>query len=120
MDAAGGEYYSLGLHSYSQSVGDDDPVQELFSIISIYPNPFISTVSMTLQSPGLENVRLEVFNTAGQLVSSKEMGAMAEGKHIVSWDVCGTSGLNLSSGIYIIRIVSGYGDFASAQVILLR
>ena len=73
-----------------------------------------------LQSPGLDNVTLEVFNTAGRLVSSLEMGAMVEGQHIVSWNICGTSGQPLSNGVHIIRIVSESGNFATAQVILLR
>jgi flagellar hook assembly protein FlgD len=95
-------------------------VQELLSISSVYPNPVRSTAIVLFQSLGFEGVRLEVFDTSGRLVSDRELDPLAEGQNSVLWAGCGSGGETLADGVYIIRLVSGSGDIASARVVLLR
>ncbi len=45
---------------------------------------------------------------------------MAEGQNSILWAGYGSGGETLADGVYLIRLVSGSGDIASARIILLR
>ena len=46
--------------------------------------PRIASAIVLFQFPGFAGVRLEVFDTSGRLVSSRELGALAEGQNSYS------------------------------------
>ncbi|NOR45098.1 MAG: T9SS type A sorting domain-containing protein [Candidatus Delongbacteria bacterium] len=60
-----------------------------------YPNPFnpTTTISFSIVEPG--DVKLNIYNFSGQLVSSLVDREMVAGHHTVSFDAS-----NLSAGIY--------------------
>ncbi len=120
VDLAGGLYHSLGLHGYGTSVEDSPFPQDILQINSCFPNPFCYTTTVMFQSPEFDAVRLEVFDTSGRLVSNRELGQLAEGQNSFLWAGCGSGGETLADGVYLIRLVSGSGDIASARIVLLR
>lgn len=119
---AGGELHSLGLYDSELSVEDEATVliNGLFSITAIYPNPFNSTASVLFQSPGTEDLKLEVFDTTGRLVGFQEIEAMGEGPHIAVWDGSGSGDETLGNGVYLIRIAGETGSSATARVVFLK
>ena len=78
----------------------EDPKQ--FTLSQNYPNPFnpSSTIEFTL--PAAVDVRLEVYNISGQLVSTLVDSRMNAGQHSVVFDAS-----NLASGVYLYRIRAG-------------
>ena len=119
---AGGCYHSLGLREISTSTGDSghagiDPT--ILMIHSIFPNPFDSHTMVCFQSPGLSNMTLTIYDTAGRLVRTKDLGTLPVGAHPLYWDGRDGNGSALASGVYFVRLSSAEQQ-ASTRVVLIR
>ncbi len=66
-----------------------------FGLFQNYPNPFNPTTSITYEVPKTSNVRLEVYNSIGQLVATLANGYKIAGEYTITWD-----GKDFASGIY--------------------
>ncbi len=81
--------------------------------ISIYPNPFVFETNITVAIPETQNVKIEISDALGRLISSLHDGPMNAGKYYeFKFD-----GSNLVSGIYFVKI-SGL-DFVRTEKIIL-
>jgi DNA-binding transcriptional regulator YhcF (GntR family) len=69
-----------------------------------YPNPATSEVNISYVLPAQSGVRVEIYNTAGQLVRSYDMGQQGAGSHSVLWDGKYDDGKSASSGMYLFRV----------------
>lgn len=67
-----------------------------------YPNPFNPTTKIQFGLPNTGYVQLEIYDMLGKRISTIVEGTLKAGVHTVNFD-----GSNLSSGIYIYRIISG-------------
>lgn len=79
--------------------------------LSVYPNPFNSTVSIHYELPLPGIVRVSVFNTLGQIVSTLHDGPVNAGWHTLNW-----SPTAAASGVYFVKFASG--DFVTSRKIL--
>lgn len=79
-----------------------DEVASTLSSFDIYPNPFkdFTTVAFTLKQA--ENVKMEVYNMLGELVSSDDKGGMTPGYNSVELNA-----ENLPSGMYFVKLSAG-------------
>jgi hypothetical protein len=74
-----------------------------FSLAQNYPNPFNPATTISFELPAESRVRLEVYNTLGQVVATLIGGEMrTAGGHTVEFDAAG-----LPSGVYFYRIHAG-------------
>jgi len=73
-----------------------------FALQQNYPNPFNPTTTIQYDLPQRENVKLTIFNTAGQQVKALVNGARKAGSHRITVDMQGQS-----SGIYFYRLEAG-------------
>lgn len=73
-----------------------------FSLSQNYPNPFNPTSTIEFTLPAAIDVRLEVYNINGQLVSTLVDSRLNAGQHSVVFDAS-----NLASGVYLYRIIAG-------------
>jgi len=102
-------------------VGVDDP-DEVFThqipsepMLSVYPNPFNATTTLTVFLPHPSEVTATVFNALGQQVGTLADGHFSAGTHTFTFD-----GSNLSSGLYFVHAtVSGRVDLIQ-KVMLIR
>lgn len=67
-----------------------------------YPNPFNPTTTLTYELPEQAEVRLQVFDSMGRLVSTLVSGTAQAGTHQVRFD-----GSGLASGLYFVRLQTG-------------
>ncbi|TET83644.1 T9SS type A sorting domain-containing protein, partial [candidate division TA06 bacterium] len=76
-------------------------------VAQAYPNPFDSdaNISYALNDPG--SVRVSIYNTAGQLIRSFDMGVQDAGTYTVHWDGNHEDGTPATSGVYQYRIDAG-------------
>ncbi|MDX9924957.1 MAG: T9SS type A sorting domain-containing protein, partial [Ignavibacteriaceae bacterium] len=72
--------------------------------ISNYPNPFNPTTTIEYNLPTEGNVKLEVYNSLGQLVNVLIEGNQRAGRQRVTWSGKDSFGSSVSSGIYFYRI----------------
>ncbi|RKZ10643.1 hypothetical protein DRQ25_02165 [Candidatus Fermentibacteria bacterium] len=83
--------------------------------LSIYPNPFASSLSISfnLHDPG--EVQLKVYDLSGRSVDALSAGSYTAGEHSFVWDVDPL----LPDGCYLI-VLDGCGEYAVRRVILIR
>jgi hypothetical protein len=85
-----------------------------------HPNPFNPSTTISYYLPAAGAVTLEVYDSAGRLVSRLVDGATQErGTHEVAWRGLDTAGRQASSGVYFYRLVSGK-ETISKKMVLLR
>jgi hypothetical protein len=86
------------------------PVEDLGEIwlYQNQPNPFESSTTITFEMPSAGgNVRLDVFDVSGRLVSTLVDGMQAGGVHSVEWNGRDANGRELASGVYFYRLTAG-------------
>ncbi|MFN1836167.1 DUF1501 domain-containing protein [Balneola sp. MJW-20] len=101
--AIGGSYTKVPFISDSMSVSNEDsgtPVK--FRLAQNYPNPFNPVTTISFSLPAASQVRLQIFDIQGRLVSQLIDRRLNAGEHRVSFDA-GT----LASGTYLYRIDAG-------------
>jgi len=83
---------------------------------------FVTNKHSIVKSDGLfpqaAHVRLEVYNTLGQMVSSAVNREMPAGHRVVQWDGNDGSGNNLASDVYLNRIHFSFGEETKKIVFL--
>lgn len=85
----------------------------------VYPNPTSDELRIRYWNTGAGDVRLEVLNSMGELVSVLHHGPSAQGPSELVWDGRSTSGLQVRSGTYQVRLVEG-GRIVCKQVVVQR
>lgn len=82
------------------------------------PNPFNPQTSIAFTVPGLERVRLEVYNAQGGLVKVLRDGPMEAGRHQTFWDGTESDGRAAPSGVYFYRLSVGKRTLARKMLLL--
>ena len=110
-----------GTFSYSEIV-EVETAPSKFLLEQNYPNPFNPSTKIEFALPGKSNVRLSIYNSLGEKVTTLVNEAKESGYHLVEWNAETAEG-GLPSGIYIYRIevtpINGSGSFIEAKKMLL-
>jgi hypothetical protein len=110
------KYAKINGHEYGTflSVDKTDLVRPyIFQLQQNYPNPFNPTTCISFTLPKQEDVLIQVFDVLGRKTTILVDGITEAGLHSITFD-----GSELSSGVYIIRMIAG--ENASAKAILLQ
>ena len=102
-DGSGSAY----VYDLASLVGVDETVPQRPQGIWVddaFPNPFQKTTSFSVETDRPGDVLIEVFDLLGRLVDSVPYRALAPGRHVMTWDRAA-----LPSGLYVIRVSSGFG-----------
>ncbi len=78
-----------------------------FSLSPNYPNPFNLQTKIAYALPEAAHVQLSVFNTAGQLVRHLVDARQTPGYKAIHWDGKDHRGLEVGSGVYVLRMKAG-------------
>jgi len=92
-------------------------IPDVFALHNNYPNPFNPVTNITYDIPEVAEVRLDIYNVAGQKVRTLTQGLHEPGRYRIQWNATNDFGQQLSSGMYIYRIVAG--DFVSVKKLIL-
>ena len=95
--------------------GIHTPLPETFEL-SAYPNPFNSSVTLTLVPSQVAIVRVELFDILGRRVQEIWSGPLAFEKRMTF------DGAHLTSGIYLVRVWQPIGNraLATEKIVLLK
>lgn len=85
-----------------QGIGDSRNIHEVFSLYQNYPNPFTDKTMIHFDLQQQMNVRIEIFNMAGQLIDSPVDEILSSGKHQIRWSASG-----LGAGIFTLKFSAG-------------
>jgi hypothetical protein len=83
-----------------------------YKMFQNYPNPFNPSNTIKFELPKIANVRIEVYNTAGQKIQTLLNKKMQAGSHQFKFNA-----QNLSSGVYFYKIESG--EFQNVKKMIL-
>ena len=75
-----------------------------FALADNYPNPFNPATTIGYVLPTAADVRLEVFNLAGQHITTLVSAYQLAGRHTVEWDATNAQGQAVASGVYFYRL----------------
>ncbi len=107
--------WSLSLIATDVDVYHNRP--ESFVLSQNYPNPFNPSTHIPFQMAAAGEVRLAIFNQAGQMVRILTDGMVTAGWHEVIWDGCDMNGAQVPSGTYYCRMVTN--SFQEIKKLLL-
>jgi len=80
-----------------------------------YPNPFNLVTTIAFHVPWQQNIRLEVFNLTGQLISSSQLPNVPAGEHRLLFNAS-----MLPGGVYICRLGYEKGEFLTTKMAFLK
>jgi hypothetical protein len=98
-------------------VTNDEILASDYQLYSNYPNPFNPSTNIRYSLPAAGNVKVEIFNTLGQLVNTVVNQHQEAGTHNVIWNGMDMSGNQVSTGVYIYKLTTG--SFVSAKKMVL-
>ena len=75
-----------------------------FALADNYPNPFNPATTIGYVLPTAADARLEVFNLAGQHITTLVAAHQLAGRHAVEWDATNAQGQAVASGVYFYRL----------------
>jgi len=91
---------------------------EVYALRDNYPNPFNPETTIKYELPAAGDVRLEVYNMLGQVVTTLVDKQQAAGRYVFLWQGTNDNGNSVGSGIYFYRIQVG-SEFQSVRKMLL-
>jgi len=90
-----------------------------FNLENNYPNPFNPETVIPFELPERAETILIIYNVMGQEVKTLVRGSQPAGHHIAIWNGKDNYGINVSSGLYFVRLVSGERTAAN-KVMLIK
>lgn len=91
-----------------------------FRLMPNYPNPFNASTVIRFSLTQPASVRLGVYDLLGQRVRNLVKAEMESGDHRVVWDGRNEAGQDVSSGVYLIRLIGDRGGMQVRKMVLLR
>ena len=86
---------------------------------SVYPNPFNPTTSVSFYMEHAENIKINIYNIKGQLITNLIHDSFAKGFHNVMWNGKDTNGNDCASGVYFFRMETR-SDVQTIKGILMK
>jgi hypothetical protein len=105
------------------AIFDDDPPFEFeslvdaFALAAAYPNPTAGPTTLQVALPEASAVTLGVYDVLGRRVATLVDRELAAGTHTVRWDGRSTTGAQVGSGVYFVRMRAG--DFTTTRRLML-
>jgi len=106
-----------------QMVGHEPSTPAPYRISQNYPNPFNPGTTITYTLPEPAQVRLAIYNFAGQWVRTLIENEQGPGEHAAHWDGLDSGGQPVSSGVYLYRVevrMSGGTHETTRKMLLIR
>jgi len=114
--------YPIILRTTSASVGiitGDLTGPKIYKLGNNYPNPFNPTTSIVFQVPTRSNVSIKIYNLLGQKIRNLVEDDFEPGFHKIEWNGLDNMGKTVSTGMYLIRMMSD-NYVKTKKCILLR
>ncbi len=120
-DAAGSWYFmetpTPGSSNIATSVNEEINPQNFN--LSVFPNPFNPSTTITYTIPEFSRLELKIYDILGREVRNFNEGEKPAGTYTINWNGQNDFGINVSSGIYILRLFAGKNS-KSYKMILMK
>ena len=78
-----------------------------FQMYQNYPNPFNPSTLIQFDLPKQAQVKIDIFNVLGKEIAEIANNVYSAGTHQVVWNGRTNAGVQLSSGVYFVRLNAG-------------
>lgn len=95
----------VGITTSIRDAAENRPAT--FTLLENFPNPARTKTMLQFRLKEAATIRLEIYDLLGRLQAVPAAGHFAAGEHAVAWNMHGSHGLRLPSGIYVQRLISG-------------
>jgi len=99
-----GSAIDIGCNEWSHPVSLEDHMIPIGLEVSAYPNPFVDGVSIGYNLDKAARVKLQIYNLKGQLVRTLVKNTQSKGEQLSVWEGTDDKGIEVSAGIYLIRL----------------
>ena len=96
---------------------EEEMIPEVFALHNNYPNPFNPITNIKYDIPEVSDVRIDIYNLAGQRVRTLVSKQHQPGRYKIQWNASNDAGSPVASGMYIYKIHAK--DFVSVKKLLL-
>jgi hypothetical protein len=110
--SAWGEEITIDL-----SVGNDDQLQAPLNM-QMYPNPFSSKINISYKAQPSTSSEAGIYNLRGQFVCNLHSYLKGESFEL-SWDGKNESGIQVSNGVYVLRLKQD-GKLSAHKIVLIK
>jgi len=76
--------------------------------LTVHPNPVSNSTTILFSINQAGKVSLKIFDLNGRLVATLAIEEMQAGNHQLTWNANDENGNAVSSGIYLLRLNTGY------------
>jgi len=113
--------YSLILSALRDGTGADDEMSgpPLFHLRQNYPNPFNPVTHIVYSVAKRGRVAIKIYDVAGRSVRSLVNKVQDPGGYSIEWDGSNDRGIQVGSGVYFCRMVSG-DDSRTIKLVRIR
>ena len=116
--------YEIGIYNSSnvssiEQQSNSFKLPSEFILNNNYPNPFNPSTVISCEIPEAGNVKLEIYNSLGELINTLSDSYLNQGKYKFTWNGKNSSGNFVTSGIYFYRM-SACGLTLVKKMILLK
>ena len=84
-----------------------------------YPNPFNPSTRIEIELGVSDNIKLIIYDINGRQIKELANGIYSKGSHAFTWNSQDDYGNNVSSGMYIYRLISS-SQIATQKMLLLK
>jgi Secretion system C-terminal sorting domain/Right handed beta helix region len=102
-----------GTISYSEEINVDVAEPMNFILYQNYPNPFNPSTTVQFALPSESRVKINIYNSIGQLVETLVDREMQSGYHEINFDAS-----KLSSGVYLYQLQAGEYNSMKKMILL--
>jgi len=112
-----------GVSHYTGNISSVERAEQAGSIpncnLKIYPNPFNIHTTILFSINKDDFIQLTIYNLLGQPIRNLLHRYLKMGSHSITWDGKDEKGLDVSNGIYFVRLV-GEDFFISQKLIVVK
>ncbi len=104
--------------NYEANTTSGSNIPLITSLDNVYPNPFnpIAYIPFSLETQS--EVKINIYNTRGQIVKTFDLGTQEKGHHRITWDGSDNNGNLSGNGIYYIVMKAGKESFQRKAVLM--
>lgn len=118
MDGSESFYGPLALEYEGGTNPGTPTIPQITELKSIYPNPFNPSTTISYGLAEAAEVKVQIFNSRGQLVRNYNEGQKNAGNYTLIWNGTDNNGQSQATGVYFVRLQAGKKVFNSKAVLM--
>jgi hypothetical protein len=108
----------LGVFDYQSTLSEDN-YECKTPALTIAPNPIRDNTHISFELEKSGQTEISIYNLKGQKVITLASATLSKGKHDYNWNLKDAKGNKVSSGVYLVKIISG-GKGRTSKCLVLK